>query len=107
MTTNILSKGVPMILAGDEIGNSQHGNNNAYCQDNKIGWINWKEITEKDWEFYNFIKDIIKFRLVNGKLINHDFLTPQNAKWFSPTGKEMKDTDWENSKRLTSITPDI
>ncbi|MCT4575472.1 MAG: glycogen debranching enzyme GlgX, partial [Alphaproteobacteria bacterium] len=106
ITTNILSKGVPMILSGDEVGNSQSGNNNAYCQDNAIGWINWDEVKKQDCEFYNFIKNIIKFRKINGKLINNDFLTPNNAKWYSSTGEEMTDECWDTPyvKHLNLIT---
>ncbi|RDU23309.1 alpha-amylase family glycosyl hydrolase [Anaerosacchariphilus polymeriproducens] len=56
-----LSQGVPFLLAGDEIGNTQKGNNNAYCQDNEIGWINWKG-QETDAQMLEFIKKLISFR---------------------------------------------
>lgn len=56
-----LSQGVPMILAGDEFGNSQDGNNNAYCQDNEISWINWK-LLDTNREMYRFVKGLIAFR---------------------------------------------
>lgn len=56
-----LAQGVPMIMAGDEWGNSQKGNNNAYCQDNKIGWINWRE-EKKNADLANIIKKLIQFR---------------------------------------------
>ena len=57
----MVSQGVPMILAGDELGRSQCGNNNAYCQDNEISWINWELLKYND-EIYNFFKKIIEFR---------------------------------------------
>lgn len=57
----LLSQGVPYILAGDEIGNTQKGNNNAYCQDNEIGWLNWKG-EEKDTQMLNFVQKLIAFR---------------------------------------------
>lgn len=57
----ILSQGVPFLLAGDEIGNSQKGNNNAYCQDNEIGWINWKG-EESEQQIFQFIQKVIAFR---------------------------------------------
>jgi glycogen operon protein len=57
----LLAQGVPMILAGDEFGNSQNGNNNAYCQDNRVGWVNWGE-REKNREYYAFVKDLIALR---------------------------------------------
>src|SRR6185437_8153836 len=44
----LLAQGLPLILAGDEVGNSQHGNNNAYCQDNEIGWVGWEGLGEGD-----------------------------------------------------------
>lgn len=57
----LLSQGTPCILAGDEFGNSQKGNNNAYCQDNRTGWINWKT-AQGDKELLSFVKDVIEFR---------------------------------------------
>ena len=56
-----LSQGTPMILAGDEFGNSQDGNNNAYCQDNAIAWLNWRQI-ETNADLYAFVKNLIVFR---------------------------------------------
>ncbi len=58
---NLFSQSTPLLLAGDEFGNSQKGNNNAYCQDNPISWLNWNDI-EKNREFYTFYKDAIAFR---------------------------------------------
>ena len=55
------SQGVPLIMSGDEIGNSQNGNNNAYCQDNPIGWVNWKKNAKNDW-LIRFVKDLANFR---------------------------------------------
>lgn len=57
----LLSQGVPLIFAGDEMGNSQNGNNNAYCQDNETGWVNWKK-NRTDAEFYKFVKELIALR---------------------------------------------
>ncbi len=57
----LLAQGTPCILAGDEFGNSQKGNNNVYCQDNPIGWLNWKK-SVKDREFCQFVKKLIAFR---------------------------------------------
>ena len=61
LTTLLLSQGTPMLLAGDEHGHSQHGNNNAYCQDNEISWLNWRD-REKHKEHYKFCKYMIGFR---------------------------------------------
>lgn len=57
----MLSQGTPMLLSGDELGHSKKGNNNAYCQDNEISWINWK-LTKKEEEWHQFVKDLIQFR---------------------------------------------
>lgn len=57
----LLSQGTPMILAGDEMANSQNGNNNPYCQDNEISWVNWNN-AKKDQELFEFVKSIIAFR---------------------------------------------
>lgn len=52
---------MPLILAGDEFGNSQGGNNNAYCQDNRTGWVNWKQL-EKNQEYFRDVKELLAFR---------------------------------------------
>lgn len=57
----ILAQGVPLILAGDEFGNSQNGNNNAYCQDNRIGWVNWKQ-KERYAQFWEYVRDLLTLR---------------------------------------------
>lgn len=57
----LLAQGTPCILAGDEFGNSQKGNNNVYCQDNPIGWVNWKRLTKEE-ELHDFVKKVIEIR---------------------------------------------
>lgn len=66
-TMLLTSQAVPMILSGDEFMNSQKGNNNAYCQDNEIGWVNWNS-TAASKELYEYVKNLIKFRK-NNKLL--------------------------------------
>lgn len=61
MAAVVLAQGVPLILAGDEFGNSQDGNNNAYCQDNRIGWVNWKQL-EKQSVYHQYVKDLLALR---------------------------------------------
>lgn len=56
-----LSQGIPCLLAGDEFGNTQQGNNNAYCQDNEVSWLDWSDLTENN-ELHNFVKALISFR---------------------------------------------
>ena len=59
-----LAAGIPKIMAGDEFGNSQNGNNNAYCQDNPVTWLNWEQLDKKK-EIYDFVKCMIAFRKAN------------------------------------------
>lgn len=72
-----LSQGVPMLYAGDEFGNSQNGNNNAYCQDNKIGWVNWDQ-KQKNQVFAEFVKKLIMFRKRMSVFQNLHMLTGQD-----------------------------
>ena len=58
---NLFTQSTPLLLAGDEFANSQNGNNNAYCQDNSISWLNWTD-KEKQSELFTFVKDVICFR---------------------------------------------
>jgi len=71
LATLMISQGTPMLLAGDEIGNSQNGNNNAYCQDSPIGWIDWQNA---DLAFLEFVRDLIKFRKSHPCLRQSHFL---------------------------------
>ena len=61
ITVLMCSRGTPMLLAGDEFGNTQFGNNNAYCQDNQISWLDWT-LMEKNHEYYDFYRNMIQFR---------------------------------------------
>ena len=75
LATLFFSQGVPMLLGGDEIGRTQQGNNNAYCQDNEISWFDW-EIGETGWDMYNFVRDLIA--------VMQDKPDPSPARAFSP-----------------------
>jgi glycogen operon protein len=57
----LLSQGVPLIMAGDEFGNSQNGNNNAYCQDNRVGWLNWQDL-RKHRDYFAFVRELLALR---------------------------------------------
>jgi isoamylase len=97
----LLSQGVPMLLAGDEIGHTQHGNNNAYCQDNEISWINW-QLGKEEEELYDFVARIIKLRRRHPVFSRRRFLQdqstmPDGAKevmWLKPDGREMTEKEW-------------
>ncbi|KPP83829.1 MAG: glycogen debranching enzyme TreX [Rhodobacteraceae bacterium HLUCCA08] len=99
MATLMLSQGVPMILAGDELGNSQAGNNNAYCQDNPIGWVDWNGA---DPGFLDFCRKVIAFRRTSPILRQKWFLHSQprhldgipDLVWRRADGTAMSDADW-------------
>jgi glycogen operon protein len=100
MTTMLLSTGVPMLRHGDELGHSQGGNNNAYCQDNEISWLDWESA---DTEFLDFCAQLIDFRhrhpvfrrrrFFEGEPIRRGGLS--DISWFRPDGAEMTDDDWD------------
>ena len=100
LATLLLSQGVPMILGGDEIGRSQGGNNNAYCQDNRSSWHDWS-IADRD--LFDFCRRLIAFRRAHpvfhrrrffqGDPIRGDGLA--DIAWFRPDGQEMTDQDWQ------------
>ena len=101
MATLLLSAGVPMILAGDEIGHTQHGTNNAYCQDNDTTWLNWN-ISDEQRAFLRFVQSIINIRrtqpvfqrrkFFHGRTI--DGADVPDISWFQPSGEEMSDEAW-------------
>ncbi|MEN0087148.1 MAG: glycogen debranching protein GlgX [Pseudomonadota bacterium] len=101
MATLMLSQGTPMMLAGDEMGNSQGGNNNVYCQDNEIGWVTWPE--EKD-PFFEFCKQAIAFRKMHPLLRQTRFLHSTkrivdgepDLFWRRFNGNPMTQEDWDN-----------
>ncbi len=99
MATLMLSQGTPMILGGDELGNSQSGNNNAYCQDNPIGWIDWDSA---DADFLRFCRQIIAFRRTHPILRQTRFLHAKSRAidgepdifWRHPDGRPFTDACW-------------
>jgi isoamylase len=103
----LVSQGVPMILSGDEMGNTQHGNNNAYCQDNEISWINWEQLKENE-AIFNFAKKMIAFRHAHPVLRNKyhfqniDFMNSGYADitWH---GKKAWDADWSANCRTVAF----
>ncbi|MGZ4436816.1 MAG: glycogen debranching protein GlgX [Nocardioidaceae bacterium] len=103
LTTLLLSQGVPMLLHGDEIGRSQQGNNNVYCQDNELSWMDWDhEPWQKD--LLAFTKRLVSLRREHPVFRRRRFFAggpsaPQDVAdiaWFTPEGKNMKDADWSH-----------
>lgn len=78
----LLSRGIPMLLAGDELGNTQNGNNNAYCQDSSISWINWDDMN-KNKDTFEFFKKMIHFRSEHPVLRRTDFYSGMNSSGYS------------------------
>ena len=86
LTTLLLSFGVPMLLGGDEMGRTQQGNNNAYCQDNEITWFDW---SQPDTELLDFTRRLIAFRKQHPVFRRRRFLAGAEASelgWFTPGG---------------------
>ncbi|MBV9827887.1 MAG: glycogen debranching protein GlgX, partial [Alphaproteobacteria bacterium] len=104
LATLILSQGTPMLLAGDEFGRSQQGNNNAYCQDNEISWVNWRAIGWEGDALMNFTRRLIALRQRLGVLHRDRFFTGasddelgvKDVTWLSPAGVEMSQENWDD-----------
>jgi glycogen operon protein len=115
LSTVLLSQGIPMLLGGDEMSRTQHGNNNAYCQDTEISWVHWPPSEDEaipqgyqgDQELLDFVRRLLRLRAdhpvfrrrrffsgqaVRGKSGGQD--QPGDIVWFTPAGEEMTDDDW-------------
>jgi isoamylase len=102
-----LSQGVPMFVAGDEIGRTQRGNNNAYCQDNDISWFDW-DLAEGNSDLFRFFKQMIALRRSHASLRRRSFLSGQptrggelDVRWH---GLELEHPDWDSGSRLLAFT---
>ena len=92
----LLANGVPMLLAGDEFGNSQYGNNNAYCQDNEITWLKWDDF---DQTLFDFTKQTIALRKKIQSLQQDAWWSDENVAWLNCGGSPMTLDDWHNRER--------
>jgi glycogen operon protein len=104
LTTLLVSQGVPMLLHGDEMGRTQRGNNNGYCQDNEISWVDWS-LAEENWALLEFTARVAKLRRDHPVFRRRRFFqgTPVRGSggladivWLRPSGDEMSDEDWES-----------
>jgi len=101
LATLLLSQGVPMLLAGDEFGRTQNGNNNAYCQDNELGWVDWGKLN-KERDLLAYVRRLIKIRREHPVFRRSSFFLGDLADesevkdiiWLSPEGREMTEADW-------------
>ncbi len=99
----LLSQGVPMLLAGDEVGRTQQGNNNAYCQDNELAWQSW-EIGEEDGQLLEFVCSLIRLRQEHPvfrrqKFFQNRAIRGENVRdivWLDPAGTQMSDEQWQD-----------
>jgi len=105
MASLLLSQGVPMILGGDELSRTRHGNNNPYCQDNEITWFDW-DLSEREEEFLEFVQDLTAFRSEHPTFRRRHFLSPTDmekdtgdVRWWHPEGREMDHDDWHDDDR--------
>ncbi len=105
LTTLFLSQGVPMIVAGDEMGRTQDGNNNAWCQDNEISWLDW---SSADGELREFTQRVIGLRRTHPVFRRGSFLSGvagesglRDIWWFRPDGRRMTQRDWTSPETQT------
>jgi glycogen operon protein len=106
LTTLFLSQGVPMLVGGDELGRTQGGNNNAFCQDNEISWFDWESV---DGELLDFTRSLIEFRAAHPTFRRRAFFTGASPRgsglpdiwWFRPDGRKMTQRDWSRGEAKT------
>jgi len=102
LTTLLLSQGIPMLLGGDELGRTQQGNNNAYCQDNELSWIDWES---GDARLREFTRRVIELQAAHPVFRRRGWFKGQPLRgagvsdiaWFNPDGAEMTDEDWNSA----------
>ena len=110
LATLLFSHGTPMLLAGDEFGNSQRGNNNAYAQDNESGWVDWGGL-DADPGFTEQVRQLVKLRkslsLLRQARYNHGRMPTDRGwcdiEWLHPDGRPMRDEDWNGEQRLALL----
>jgi len=104
LATLLLAKGTPMLLAGDEFGHSQQGNNNAYCQDNAISWLDWSALA-READMVDFVRRLIRLRQAHPLLHQDRFVHGEeqfepsgfsDIQWLRRDGRPMRDSDWHD-----------
>ena len=104
LTTLLISQGVPMIAHGDELGRTQRGNNNVYCQDNELSWVDW-DLGGPEQDLLAFTRRLVRLRHDHPVLRRRRFFRgeagggePADLVWFLPDGHRMQDSDWQWNK---------
>ncbi len=107
LATLLLSTGVPMLAAGDELGRTQQGNNNAYCQDNELSWVDWKSVDE---DLAEFVSRLVRLRRASPVLRQEAFFEgheipgtggTRDLAWFAPGGAQLTTADWFDTRLQT------
>ncbi len=101
LATLVLSQGMPMLLGGDELGRSQRGNNNAYCQDNELSWFDWR-LDDRGRDFLDFTRRVLELRREHAVFRRRTFLDGgldascgcKDVAWIHPSGRELETDDW-------------
>jgi isoamylase len=110
LTTLFMSQGTPLLLGGDELGRTQRGNNNGYCQDNEISWVDWKDPSQEN--LLPFVRKLIALRKTQPALRRSTFFTGQadegghrDITWLNPTGEVMMPDTWNdpNAHTLSAV----
>ncbi|POX59061.1 glycogen debranching enzyme GlgX [Streptomyces sp. Ru62] len=110
LATLLLSQGIPMLCHGDELGRTQRGNNNAYCQDNEISWVDW-DLTDEQRALAGFTRRLIALRAAHpvlrrrrffrGETVTHAKQPLPDLMWLRPDAREMTDRDWQRGDAHT------
>lgn len=100
LATLFFAHGTPMLLAGDEIGHSQSGNNNCYCQDNELTWLNWQDLKGANAELLNFTQRVIALRNEQPLLRRENWRDGMNVNWFTSDGGEQRPEHWHDETTL-------
>ena len=105
LATLLLSQGVPLLLGGDELGRSQNGDNNAYCQDNEISWVDWPAAAESR-DLIDFVATACRLRRQNPEFRSAHFLRGADVRWLRPDGEVMTSSNWEDpDARALIVSP--
>ncbi|HCF8066027.1 TPA: glycogen debranching protein GlgX [Klebsiella michiganensis] len=100
LTTLLFSHGTPMLLAGDEFGRSQQGNNNGYCQDSEISWVNWKALSDQDHALRHFTQRLIALRAEQPLLRRESWRDGLEIRWFNAGGGLQQSEQWDEGSTL-------
>ncbi|MBA8052349.1 glycogen debranching protein GlgX [Klebsiella michiganensis] len=109
LTTLLFSHGTPMLLAGDEFGRSQQGNNNGYCQDSEISWVNWEALSDQDHALRHFTQRLIALRAEQPLLRRESWRDGLEIRWFNAGGGLQQSEQWDEGSTfgLAISRPDL